>query len=60
MHRRTDGEDFPVEVLLTTITLGGHQAIYTVWRDITERKRAEEALQMYRFSMENAPEGSSS
>lgn len=57
IHRRTDGEDFPVEVLLTTINLGGHQAIYTVWRDITERKRAEEALQMYRFSMENAPEG---
>lgn len=57
IHRRTDGEDFPVEVLLTTITLGDHQAIYTVWRDITERKQAEEALQMYRFSMENAPEG---
>ena len=55
-HRRTDGSDFPVEVLLTTITLGDHQAIYTVWRDITERKLAEEALRMYEFSMEHAPD----
>lgn len=45
IHRRMDGTDFPVEVLLTPISTGDHQVIYTVWRDITERKEIEEALQ---------------
>jgi PAS domain S-box-containing protein len=44
-HRRIDGEDFPVEVLLTPIQLGEKQVIYTVWRDITNRKRLERATQ---------------
>src|SRR3569623_1098069 len=56
VHRRTDGSDFPVEVLLTKISLDERQVLYTVWRDITERKQAEAALQMYQFAMENAPE----
>ncbi len=44
MHRRADGEDFPVEVLLTLIPFRGKNFIHTVWRDITERKQAEQAL----------------
>lgn len=44
IHRRLDGSDFPVEVLLTPITLNGRQVIHTVWRDISERMKVEDAL----------------
>ncbi len=44
-HVRANGEVFPVEVLLTTISNEeGNQVLHTVWRDITNRKRSEEAL----------------
>lgn len=45
VHRAVDGTDFPVEVLLTTIPLHGRKVLHVAWRDITERKRTEEALQ---------------
>jgi len=45
VHRRTDGRDLPVEVLLTAIPLPGKQILHVSLRDITERKQAEEALQ---------------
>lgn len=44
MHRRVDGEDFPVEVLLTPIAIGDRQVIHTVWREISERKQAEQTI----------------
>ena len=44
MHRRANGDNFPAEVTLRLITLQGKEAIYCVWRDITERKQAAEAL----------------
>ncbi|GEM_PF-4496708 len=41
-HVRANGEVFPVEVLLTVVSLDNDkQVIYTTWRDITDRKRAE-------------------
>ena len=44
-HKRSNGEIFPVEVLLTTISSDkNNHILHTVWRDITERKQAEEAL----------------
>jgi PAS domain S-box-containing protein len=44
-HKKSDGEVFPVEVLLTAISNeSDNKVIHTVWRDITERKNAEEAL----------------
>ncbi|PSB53671.1 serine/threonine protein kinase [filamentous cyanobacterium Phorm 6] len=44
MHRRTDGEDFWVEVLLTLIPVDGKEILHTVWREIGDRKQAESAL----------------
>lgn len=41
LHRRSDGEIFPAEVLLTRILLQGKPLLYVVWRDITDRKLAE-------------------
>ncbi|MBN1546717.1 MAG: PAS domain S-box protein [Syntrophaceae bacterium] len=43
-HRRFNGEEFPTEVLLTLIPSGNRKLIHVVWRDITDRKAAEEAL----------------
>jgi PAS domain S-box-containing protein len=42
-HRRKNGEVFPVEVVTSLITLGGREVVLGIDRDITERKRAEEA-----------------
>ncbi|MFK5877861.1 MAG: PAS domain S-box protein [Flavobacteriaceae bacterium] len=45
IHTRRDGEEFPVEVLLTAISnKPGNQIIHCVWRDITERKEIEKEL----------------
>lgn len=45
MHLKADGTVFPVDVMLTPILVKGHQLFYTIWRDITDRKKAEAALQ---------------
>jgi PAS domain S-box-containing protein len=44
VHCRINGELFPVEVSLTLIEEAGQAVIFTVWRDITDRKRAEEEI----------------
>ena len=59
LHRRADGEVFPVEILLTTIEQHGRQLVHTVWRDITERKRAEEAVRAARQKAEEATQAKS-
>ncbi len=59
LHRRADGEVFPVEVLLTTIKQHGRRLMHTVWRDITERKRAEEAVRAARQKAEEATQAKS-
>lgn len=62
LHKKSNGEVFPVEVLLTAIsTEPENQIIHTVWRDITERKKAELALKesegKYRKLVETSSEG---
>ncbi|MCA1793108.1 MAG: PAS domain S-box protein, partial [Desulfobacteraceae bacterium] len=44
IHRRANGEDFPVEVSLTPIAHEGKSRLYCVLRDITEPKKAEAKL----------------
>ena len=44
VHRRKDGSAFPVEVSAEGSTLDGVRVLVSAVRDITERKRAEEAL----------------
>ena len=44
MHRRADGEVFPVDVLLTAVEETGRRVLHVVWRDITARKRLEDEL----------------
>ncbi|OQW74016.1 MAG: hypothetical protein BVN35_10950 [Proteobacteria bacterium ST_bin11] len=44
LHRRTDGSVFPAHVTLTRISLDGHLVLQGVVRDLSEQKRAEQAL----------------
>ena len=61
VHLKSDGTGFPVEVMLTSIVIRGEQLLHVIWRDIAERKQAEEARmeseQKYRSLFENAIEG---
>lgn len=42
VHLRADGEPFVAEVLLTPILDRQRQRLHVVWRDITQRKQAEQ------------------
>jgi phosphoserine phosphatase RsbU/P len=44
MHRKVDGEVFPVEVTLNPVVIGGKPAMIVVWHDLTELKRVETQL----------------
>ena len=46
-HRRKDGSTFPVEVRISTMEWNNRRLVLALTRDITERKRAEEALARY-------------
>ncbi|MDD3846923.1 MAG: LuxR C-terminal-related transcriptional regulator [Syntrophorhabdaceae bacterium] len=41
-HRTFDGDDLWVDVSLVAIPMEGKSILYTVWRDITRRKKAQE------------------
>jgi PAS domain S-box-containing protein len=44
IHKRMDGEEFPVEVILNPVLISNKQVLLIVWHDITHRKRAEEVI----------------
>ena len=44
-HRRKDGTTFPVEVRIRLIEMSGRKHILGFTRDITDRKKAEQAMQ---------------
>ena len=44
LHVRADGSPLPVEVSLTPMTVHGELIVHVCWRDITERKQAEQQL----------------
>jgi PAS domain S-box-containing protein len=49
LHRHKNGTVFPVEVSTTIFTIDGRELVLGIDRDITGRKRAEEALQQSEF-----------
>ncbi|HZQ10675.1 MAG TPA: PAS domain S-box protein [Anaerolineae bacterium] len=44
LHRHKDGHIFPIEISTTLITVGSRELVLGIDRDITERKRVENAL----------------
>ncbi len=52
LHCCLNGEEFPAEVLLSAMELGGKKVLQAVVRDITDRKRAEEELAKHREHLE--------
>ena len=44
VHKKLDGTQACREVVLTQIKMKGRKLLYTIWRDITEQKKAEEEL----------------
>jgi PAS domain S-box-containing protein len=52
LARRNSGEEFPLEVLLTPVRLGGRGMLVSVSRDISERKRTERELLVLNQSLE--------
>lgn len=53
-HRKKDGTVFPVEISAGILELGNHKYILAFDRDITERKRAEEAITKYSVELEES------
>jgi len=54
MHRRGDGNDFPAEVLLNSLEMGGRNVLQAVVRDISARKQAERDLRDYAEALASA------
>jgi PAS domain S-box-containing protein len=61
VHRRKDGEEFPVEVSSRKVDIEGVTYYQSIMRDITERKWAEESLKQseekFRKVFEDSPIG---
>ncbi len=59
LHKRGDGSVFPAEVTLCSVNLADEPMLYAVVRDISDRKKAEEALHTQKALLleivENAP-----
>ncbi|MEA3372404.1 MAG: EAL domain-containing protein [Campylobacterota bacterium] len=58
VHTRANDEDFFAEVVLTPITLHNHDVIHVVWRDVSEKKKADDALKAVKDRLELALLGS--
>jgi PAS domain S-box-containing protein len=52
--RKEDGTEFPLELSLSSWTLGDRTYFTGILRDISERKRAEETLRLYAAQLESA------
>ncbi len=54
MHRKMDGEEFPVEVTLKPVTLQGTKSLLVVWHDLSDQKQAESLVHQSRKRLAEA------
>ncbi|MDZ4141707.1 MAG: CHASE domain-containing protein [Methylotenera sp.] len=54
-HKKKSGEEFIVDVSLTRIPYAGGNALFCIWRDITERKKSEATLIKLSLAVEQSP-----
>lgn len=54
VHKRADGAELFVDVSLTPVVVRGEKVVHVAWRDITERKRAEEEQERLRAQLMQA------
>ena len=59
IHLRKDGTEFPVEISTHTFELRGRQLSLSIARDVTERKRMEEAIRSSEETLHAIIDGSS-
>lgn len=52
-HRRKDSSEYPAEITISAVTFKGEPLLLAVVQDITERKKAEQALQESESFLEN-------
>lgn len=53
IHKRANGEHFPVDVQLSSIDWEGRKLLLAIGRDITERKQAQALLEAQKREIEN-------
>lgn len=51
LHSNAEGDELPVEVMLTPFMLNGKQLFYVIWRDLSERKHLEEEFRTTLYSI---------
>jgi len=54
VHRKLDGTELPVDVMLTAVPWKGKWILHTAWRDLTETKRAERERQSLEAQIQQA------
>ena len=59
LHRKKDGETFPVEVSLTPVQLEGERVLLCGWHDLTELRRAEAEVRAAKEQAEAANQAKS-
>jgi PAS domain S-box-containing protein len=54
LHRTFEGREVWADVAITVVPVGGRKILYTLWRDIGKRKKAEKALLTSQFHLSEA------